>query len=152
MIPLVIDSSVAIKWFVQEPYSEQAILLLDAYKVGKLSFYAPELMRVEAASIAWKKWMFQDAQLDDVEKMLAQLQQLSIRYIPDTQLLPEAWKIAVQLKRTIYDSLYLTLAIRLDCMFVTADEKLVNATSSAIPQVVWVQNIIQALQKQSNQI
>lgn len=35
---LVVDSSVAVKWFVVEPYSSEARRILDGYQNGILSF------------------------------------------------------------------------------------------------------------------
>ena len=52
---LVIDSSVAVKWFVVEPYSTEARRILDAYQNGTLSFLAPDLINAEFGNIIWKK-------------------------------------------------------------------------------------------------
>ncbi len=56
---LVVDSSVAVKWFVVEPYSTEARLILDAYQNGVLSLLAPDLINAEFGNIIWKKHIFQ---------------------------------------------------------------------------------------------
>ena len=42
--------------------------------------------------------------------------------------------------RDAYDSLYLALALREGCPFVTADQKLVNALAGTVPGVTWLGN------------
>lgn len=55
MEKVVIDSSVAIKWFVVEPYSADARRLLYGYQLGELEFLAPDLINAEIGNIVWKK-------------------------------------------------------------------------------------------------
>ncbi len=50
MDKIVVDSSVAIKWFVVEPLSSQAHRILDSYRTGALGLYAPDLMFAENSS------------------------------------------------------------------------------------------------------
>lgn len=52
---LVIDSGVAIKWFVTEPYTAEARRILDGYRSDDLTFLAPDLIYAEVGNIAWKK-------------------------------------------------------------------------------------------------
>ncbi len=52
---LVIDSGVAVKWFVAEPYTAEARRILDGYRHGMLIFLAPDLINAEIGNIAWKK-------------------------------------------------------------------------------------------------
>jgi predicted nucleic acid-binding protein len=52
---VVVDSSVAIKWFVEEPYSVEAHRLLEGYQDGTLTLLAPDLMYAEVGNIVWKK-------------------------------------------------------------------------------------------------
>lgn len=41
---VVVDSSVAVKWFVVEPHSDDARKVLDGYKAGGLNLLAPDLI------------------------------------------------------------------------------------------------------------
>ena len=52
---VVVDSSVAIKWFVEEPYSVEAHRLLEGYQDGTLTLLAPDLLYAEVGNIVWKK-------------------------------------------------------------------------------------------------
>jgi predicted nucleic acid-binding protein len=49
---VVVDSSVAIKWFVEEPYSVEAHRLLEGYRDGTLTLLAPDLLYAEVGNIA----------------------------------------------------------------------------------------------------
>ena len=55
-------------------------------------------------------------------------------------LLDAAFEIALTTRRTVYDCLYIALAERLDCVAVTADAKLYNATPGGpyAARVHWV--------------
>jgi predicted nucleic acid-binding protein len=59
---------------------------------------------------------------------------------PTDVLLNEAFEIALATRRTVYDCLYIALAVELDCPVVTADEKLYNATRGGpfAARVHWV--------------
>ena len=52
-------------------------------------------------------------------------------------LLEEAFSIAATFDRTVYDSLYVALAVRLKADMVTADERLANALAAHLP-VKWL--------------
>jgi predicted nucleic acid-binding protein len=51
MDKVVVDSSVAIKWFVVEPYSVEAHYILEAYQAGTLTLLAPDLLYAEVGNI-----------------------------------------------------------------------------------------------------
>ena len=137
---LVVDSSVAVKWFVIEPYSTEARRILDAYQNGLLSFLAPDLINAEFGNIIWKKHNFQGLAVSDAEDVLDKYRQLQFTFTPTAELLEDAYKIAVAHRRTVYDALYLALSVRENCQFVTADEKLVNAVGVAFSNIVWIAN------------
>ncbi|MGB9177770.1 MAG: type II toxin-antitoxin system VapC family toxin [Pyrinomonadaceae bacterium] len=137
---LVVDSSVAVKWFVVEPYSTEARRILDAYQSGTISFLAPDLINAEFGNIIWKKHIFQGLAASDAQDILEKFRQLQFAFTPTAELLDEAYKIAVIHHRTVYDSLFLALSIRETCQFVTADEKLANAVSAAFPTLIWLAN------------
>ena len=140
MDALVVDSSVAVKWFVVEPYSAEARRILDAYQNGTLSFLAPDLINAEFGNIIWKKHLLQGLAASDAQDILDKFRQLQFKLTPTAELLEDAYKIAVTHRRTVYDALYLALSVRENCRFVTADEKLVNAVGAAFPNLIWLGN------------
>jgi predicted nucleic acid-binding protein len=137
---LVIDSSVAVKWFVVEPYSTEALKILDQYRNGSVSFLAPDLINAEFGNIIWKKHVFQGLDASDAESIVDDFRALPFIFVPTATLLEDAYRLAVRHQRTVYDSLYLALSLREGCQFVTADEKLVNAIGSSFPSILWIAN------------
>ncbi len=140
MIDLVVDSSVAIKWFVPESLSAEADQILLAHDQGSLTFLAPEVIYAEFGNIVWKKHLFQGLPANDAELALANFQQLNFAVTSNAALLDDAYRLAVTYKRTVYDSLYLALSLRIGCRFVTADERLVNAVGATFSNVIWLAN------------
>ncbi len=138
MDKLVIDSSVAIKWFVAEPYSTEARRLLNEYRAGVLTLLAPDLMLAEFGNIVWKKQRFQGLAAADGQRIIAAFQRLPFALTPTAPPLDDACRLAITHQRTIYDALYLALTVREQCRFVTADERLVNAVNMSFPNVVWL--------------
>lgn len=135
---LVVDSSVAIKWFVPEPYSTEARRILNDYQTGGLSLLAPDLINAEVGNIVWKKYRFQGLAAEDAQEIINDFRLLTFLLTSTAELLDEAYRLAVTHQRTVYDALYIALSIRERCHFVTADEKLVNAVKATYPNVVWV--------------
>ena len=140
MSAIVIDSSVAIKWFLPEPFSTEARRLLDSYRTNTLSFVAPDLLNAEFGNILWKKQIFHGLAAADAQNVIAEFRKLEFTFISSASLLDEAYRLAVAYQRTVYDSIYLALSIRENCQLVTADERFVNAIGSAIPNLVWLPN------------
>ncbi len=123
MNTLVIDASVAIKWFLPERYSINAIRLLDAGN----ELVAPDLIFPECGNVLWKKWLRQELEADVIPVLLGDLRRMNIRIVPSFSLINEASGIAVGWRRSFYDSIYLALAVAFNCRMITADEKLCNA-------------------------
>src|ERR671939_766934 len=103
---LVVDSSVAVKWFVIEPYSTESRRILDAYQNGLLSFLAPDLINAEFGNIVWKKHLFQGLDASDAQDILDRFRQVRFKLTPAAALLEDAYQIAVAHRRTVYDALY----------------------------------------------
>ena len=138
MASLVVDSSVAIKWFVPEQYSTEARLILDDYKTGVLSLLAPDLINAEFGNIVWKKQLFQGLDATDAQAVIAEFRKVIILLTSTAALLDEAYGLAASHHRTLYDMLYLALSIREQCKFVTADERMVNSIGTLFPNMIWL--------------
>ncbi|MBW4538925.1 MAG: type II toxin-antitoxin system VapC family toxin [Myxacorys chilensis ATA2-1-KO14] len=133
---LVIDSGIAIKWFITEPDSSIALEILNHYQTGAIDFLAPEFIYAEFGNIVWKKQRSQGLPTDEAQDAIVEFQRLRLFLSSTAHLLNSAYQIAVQHQRTVYDSLYIALSLQENCQFVTADQKLVNAVGSAFPNVV----------------
>jgi len=137
---IVVDSSVAVKWFIPQPNSTKAREILDAYRNGELIILAPDLIYAEVGNIIWKLHRFQGVSQVDAEAILTVFQSIEFVITPSFILLADAYRLAVAHQRTVYDSLYLALSLRRQRQFVTADEKLVNSVSSSFPNVITIEN------------
>lgn len=140
MDKVVVDSSVAIKWFVVEPHSAEAIPILDRYQAGTLALLAPDLIFAEFGNIVWKKQTFQGLSASNAQSILGEFRALTLEITSTADLLADAYRLAVTHRRTVYDALYLALSVREQCPFLTADEKLANAVGSTFSNVIWVAN------------
>lgn len=134
----VIDSSVAIKWFVVEPYSREARALLDEYQTGELDLLAPDLIYAEVGNIVWKKHRLQGLAVPDAQSIIDTFCLIKFNVTATAVLLTDAYHLAVAHQRTVYDALYIALSLRESCKFITADEKLVNAIGGTFPNVIWI--------------
>ncbi len=140
MDKVIVDSSLVIKWLVAETLSTEARRVLDGYQSGALALIAPDLLAAEIGNIIWKKHRFQGLTQADAEQIIAAFRELTIELTPTIELLDRAFQIAIAHKRTVYDSLYIALSEREKCVYLTADERLVNAVSKSFPQTVWIAN------------
>lgn len=140
MMNLVVDSSVAVKWFITETHTAEALRIKTDYENGGLNLLAPDLIYAEFGNIIWKKQVFQGLNAIQAEEVIEKFLQLQINVAQAQPLLDIAYQIAATHKRTVYDSLYIALSQREQCQFVTADEKLVNAISGSFPNVIWLAN------------
>jgi len=127
MSTLVVDASIAVKWIVPETDSAQANTLLD----GAHTLIAPDLIWVEVANALWrvrKKGIVTSLQ---AENALDESDAYPVHLHASYQLLVPAFRIAAEHDRTIYDSLYVALAIRERATLITSDNRLVNALANS---------------------
>ena len=121
---LVVDASVAVKWYVPELGSIQASSLLETEE----QLLAPELLLAEFGSVLWKKVRRGELAVEEAEAIVdAFVSTAPVRFYPLSPLLPAAFDIATDFQRTVYDALYLALAVAENCPIVTADDKLARA-------------------------
>lgn len=126
MKPLVIDASVAIKWFIPEQGAEKAVRLLG----GKRPLIAPDLIRPEMANVLWKLHGRKLITVEEAQQMLADFLAMPLDIYDSGAFIQPALEIAVETARTVYDSLYLAMAVGTDATLVTADKRLANALNS----------------------
>jgi predicted nucleic acid-binding protein len=123
MTAYVVDASVVMKWFTPEVFSAEAVRL----QTCGVGLHAPDFLNVELAAIAWKKIHRDGMPRTDAEFIIAQLPTLAVARHATAPLVASAFDLADQTGRTVYDCLYLALAVQLGGQMVTADERLVNA-------------------------
>ena len=85
---------------------------------------------IEVASVLWKVARRGSLTAEEAERMISDAAAFPVEIIDSGTLLTEALRIATATDRTVYDSLYVALAVRQDAVMVTADERLVNALAN----------------------
>jgi predicted nucleic acid-binding protein len=121
--PVVVDASVAVLWFANEPDPLGAARLLEV----EAALLAPDLMAAEATNAWWKKLRRREMDLADVEQAVTNLLALGIAWTPSPVLLRPAARLAVELGQPVYDCLYLALAASHSASLASADDRLRQA-------------------------
>ena len=130
MSVFVVDASVVIKWFVPEVHSDAARRLLQSQN----QYVAPDLLFAETANTIWKKVRRGEVSRRDGEGLVADVGRAAVQTVPCRALAADAYALASASGRTVYDAMYLALALRLDTRLITADERLAGALA-AMPAV-----------------
>jgi predicted nucleic acid-binding protein len=122
MSSLVIDASVAVKWYTQEENRDEAIKILQAHMGGEIELTSPTLLAYEVINALRYNPSLTS---EDQEKAVAALFLIGIDLKPPTQeLMIKATRLANKYDITIYDAVYLSQAILQDTNLVTADKEL----------------------------
>jgi predicted nucleic acid-binding protein len=126
MSVFVVDVSVVVKWMLPEPLTADAVRLQSPSH----RLHAPSFMQIELANVLWKKVRQGLLSRVHAEAFLGQLPGLPLTRHPDAPLVAAAFDLADRSGRTVYDCMYLALAVRLGGQMVTADERLVNSLAN----------------------
>jgi len=115
----VVDASVAIKWYVPEILEREASNFLRE----KYDLHVPELILPEFSDIIWKKVKRGQMSDEDARRIITAISRRKWRVHSHREIIVSAYAGADATGQTVYDWMYLSLAISLSCEFVTADEK-----------------------------
>jgi predicted nucleic acid-binding protein len=136
----VIDTSVAVKWYIPELLSVEAKRFM-----GKgLDRHAPDYLLAEAASVVLKRVRSRDAKLkltfNEARMVLAALKTAPIQFHDSWMMIDPSFALAEHVGASLYDGLFLALAVRLGGQLVTADAKLFKKiqASQYAASVRWV--------------
>lgn len=127
---VIVDASVAVKWFVNEDLHQEALRLLTLDEALR----APDFILAEVGNVFWRKRLSDDIEESLALRALDELRKnLPILY-PLADLVGRALRIAIRLRHPIYDCLYLACAEAAQGVLVSADQRLrrtVSGTSFA---------------------
>lgn len=131
---VVVDASVAVKWYLPEPGSGAAAELLAAPIVR----LAPDLLATDVGNVLWTRVQRRELRpLDALSIAEAFVSTRPVDLRASSVLLQGAIEIAVSLRCPVYDALYLGLAVAENCRVVTADDRLIRlARGSALEPFV----------------
>ena len=124
---LVIDASVACKWFFDEPLAAEARRLATS----DVTFAAPDIILAECANVAWQRSRRDAVPRAQAQSFLKALPQWFDSLAPSTALHEAAFAMACRLDHAVYDCLYLALAERERTRMVTADRAFFNRVADS---------------------
>jgi predicted nucleic acid-binding protein len=136
----VLDTSVAAKWFLPaagEALGDEAVEVLRDFAEGRIRLSVPDLFWPEFGNTLWKAVRIGRMSRVSAEESIAATQQLGLNTAPSAPLLTDAFSIATSFDRTVYDCIYVALALASGRPLVTADERLANALAARFP-VRWL--------------
>ena len=136
---LVVDASVAAKWFFAEPHADEARRLL----AGAHDLLAPDLWLAELGNVIWIKVRHGHIDAAQAAAITTTLLQMPVELRPLGPLLPAAVDLSIRLGHPIYDCCYLALRLLENCRFVTADGRLRKAAvAGGLGDVVlWIEDV-----------
>jgi predicted nucleic acid-binding protein len=121
MEKVVLDTSVVVKWFVEEKNSEKAVKLLKNYRDGQLKIIAPAIIGLELANALFFGASYKS---ELIKESLTAFYSLNFVLIPlGESLIQEASEYMEKFKIGIYDALFIFLAEKEKIPLITADKK-----------------------------
>lgn len=132
---IVVDASVAVKWFIEEQGTEAAEAMLS----GSEKLIAPALIRVEVAAAITRKVRLGEIESREAEEAcrlwIAALASGVPMLSPDEENIGSAIELAIQIRHPLQHCLYLALARRVDGTLLTADPKFTKRARSCYAKV-----------------
>lgn len=129
----VLDSSVAFKWVVAEALTDKAQKLRDEFRRGHHRLIAPDIFPVEVAHSLTRAERQARISPSQASILLTEVLLSRPRLHPYLPLLPQAVTISSRARIGVYDCLYVALAQREGCEFLTADDRLIRALQPSYP-------------------
>ena len=133
---VVVDASLAVKWLIDEDYSDLAKSLAQSWAAQGIRLSAPQLLPYEVSNALHRRVVSGGITIDMASQLLDSLATRQIQLFPSNEFRVQALQLATRLnQRAIYDSHYLALAQALDCEFWTADERFYRSASPNLANI-----------------
>ncbi|HEY8036796.1 MAG TPA: type II toxin-antitoxin system VapC family toxin [Methylobacter sp.] len=118
---VVVDASVSIKWFfpasAQEQNTDQAVSVLRQVQSGQVTLMQPAHWLPEVIAVITR------IRPEIAEQAIDYLSAMEVKVQQDADILKTAARLSQQFSHHLFDTLYHALAIYLNAVFITADEK-----------------------------
>ena len=127
-LAVIIDASVALKWYLEEEFSVYADNLSQAYQNNQIKIIAPYILKWEVfngllSAVSSGRISYQLARKYSLNFLKLGIKEIDIKDKEDSIRIIE---IAYNNKLSVYDSYYIALVEKCRCAFYTADKKLYN--------------------------
>ena len=139
MSVIVVDSSVAAKWFFDEIHTGAARRALE----GRHERHAPDFYLLETENIICRRIRRGELAVAEGNRIRAALRRMPVQTYSFLTLMDPGYAIATQTGRSLYDCLYVALAELLDARMATADRRLYDALAKTpfADRVLWIEDI-----------
>ncbi len=127
---LVLDTSVAIKFYLPEELREEALILLSAVEYDEVELLAPSTLLPESFNAFWQQHRRSMLSREEVGEYWSQLSAISMEFYSPEGLMTRAVQISLETGAIIYDALFLALAEEAETVVLTADGRLLNILES----------------------
>lgn len=117
---IVVGASVAVKWLIAEEHSALAEAL------HRRQMIAPSLLLIECGNALLRRARAGDIPAGSVVGKVRALGFAPVRLVPAGRHLEAAITLAIQLRHSLYDCLYLALALAEGVQLITADQRFVE--------------------------
>jgi predicted nucleic acid-binding protein len=122
-----LDTSVAVKWFVTEEDSERALDLQQAHLRDDLQLHAPDVLLMESANALRYAGLSEERILQNLETV----PMLGVEIIPfSIDVLNSAVTLSLEHDLAVYDAYFLALAQAMEIPLITADRKMLSRLSA----------------------
>jgi predicted nucleic acid-binding protein len=127
MASLIVDASVAVRWYLLEDGVATAETILHRDE----DLIAPEIVLAEIGNAVWKRVRKNEVSVEDATEIIARATSVFATLVPIRMLAIDAMRISGQFDHPIYDCLYIALAIREGATLATADRKMAALAEQA---------------------
>lgn len=133
---LVLDACVVAKLFYPEDLSDRA----ERAVRGRRTLHAPDLLYAELANVAWKRVRRGEIDAGTAMESISLAMALPIETHPAGQYAERALALAIETDRSVYDCLYLAVALAERATLLTADRRFAQALGAGPlgERVVWL--------------
>ena len=131
----VVDASVVVKWVLPEEDQAHAFLLQELYQDEEIDLVSPYLLIAEIGNVLWKRVRRGELPRHAAIRCFQQLLKDSPILLDSPAVTLSALHLAMAHDQTVYDCLYLALALEQRCDLITADAKFFDAVRHAFPCV-----------------
>jgi len=121
---IIVDASIIVKWFLEEPYSDEALKIRDDYIRRIIRIATPSLIEYEVLNALKYSNVYS---MDELKEIGVALNKYGFdTYELKGKFKEKAIEIAMKHNITIYDSSYIALAKILKTVLYTADNELIR--------------------------
>lgn len=136
---VVVDASLAVKWLVEEQYSDKAHAVLQSWVEQDITRMAPHLLPFEVANALHRRVVRGELTVGDSARLITRLLESRLELHQTLNLHTRALELAKKLGQgAAYDSHYLALADEFGCELWVADERFFRAASPTNAYVRWI--------------